>query len=229
MKLTVVLPCRNEVTTVGGCVRDARQGIANLGVAGEVLVVDNGSDDGSADVARRAGARVVVVASPGYGTAVRAGIAAAVGARIILADADHTYDLTMLGPFWVRLEAGDDMVVGNRFRGGIEPGAMPVLNQRIGNPALSGIATLLFRSAARDFHCGMRGFDRASIVALDLQSPGMELASEMIARAVRGGLIISEVPIRLRKSGGTHRSHLRPIRDGLRHLRVLAVVAVSDR
>src|SRR5580765_613787 len=178
VELTVVLPCLNEAETVAVCVAKAKRWLRDAGVVGEVVVADNGSTDGSPELAEEAGARVVTVPRKGYGNALMSGIRAARGTYVIMADADDSYDLENLGPFLAQLRNGDDLVMGNRFRGGIERGAMPWLHRRVGNPVLSGIGRLFFRTPVRDFHCGIRGFRKDAILGLGLRSEGMEFASE---------------------------------------------------
>lgn len=221
VELSVVLPCLNEAETVGVCVGRARAAMAELGISGEIVVADNGSEDGSQELARRAGARVVDVPVRGYGSALRHGIAAARGRWVIMADADDSYALEDLGPFVERLRAGADLVMGNRFAGGIADGAMPFLHRYLGNPVLSMIARRFFRSDVGDFHCGIRGMRRDAILALDLRSNGMEFASEMVVRSELAGLWIEEVPTTLRPDGRSRPPHLRTWADGWRHLRFL--------
>jgi glycosyltransferase involved in cell wall biosynthesis len=220
-ELTVLMPCLNEATTVGECVDAAQGALRALGVDGEVLVADNGSTDGSADVARAHGARVVAVAERGYGAALVAGIAAARGTYIVMGDADLSYDFAESGRYLEKLRAGDDLVMGNRFAGAIEPGAMPALHRYLGNPVLSRLGRLFFGAPVGDFHSGMRGFRRAAIVGLGLRTTGMEFASEMIVRASLARLRIGEVPATLRKDRRPRPPHLRTWRDGWRHLRFL--------
>ncbi len=221
LELTVVLPCLNEAETVSLCVSKAVRWIREAGVAGEVVVADNGSTDGSRELAAAAGARVVTVRRKGYGNALIAGIRAAHGRFVLMADADDSYDLENLGPFLEELRAGSDLVMGNRFAGGIEPGAMPWMHRRIGNPVLSGIGRLFFRTPVRDFHCGIRAFRKDKITDLGLRAGGMEFASEMIVKASLADLKISEVPTTLRPDGRSRAPHLRSFRDGWRHLRFL--------
>jgi glycosyltransferase involved in cell wall biosynthesis len=221
LELSIVLPCLNEAETVALCVGKAVRWLHEAGVAGEVIVADNGSTDDSPDLARAAGARVVTVRRKGYGNALIRGIRAARGRYVLMADADDSYDLENLGPFLERLRNGDDLVMGNRFAGGIEPGAMPWLHRRIGNPVLSGIGRLFFRTPVRDFHCGIRAFRKDAIVDLGLRAGGMEFASEMIVKASLAKLRISEVPTTLRPDGRSRAPHLRSFRDGWRHLRFL--------
>lgn len=225
LELTVMMPCLNEAETVAICVAKANRYLARAGIAGEVLVADNGSDDGSQQLATDAGARVVHIPRRGYGSALLGGIAAARGRHIIMADADDSYDFSALDAFVERLRRGDQLVMGDRFAGGIMPGAMPSLHRYLGNPVLSFIGRLLFRSPIRDFHCGLRGFDRNAMVALNLSSPGMEFASEMIVKATLAGFRISDVPTVLSPDGRSRPPHLRSWRDGWRHLRFLLMMS----
>ncbi len=219
--LSVVLPCLDEAETLETCIRKAGQSARSLGLDLEVVVADNGSTDGSQEIARRNGAIVVDVEERGYGAALRAGIECASADYVIMADADDSYALDDLGPFVEALDAGADLVMGNRFAGGIEPGAMPTLHRVLGNPVLSFIGRRLFASDIGDFHCGMRGFRRQAILDLDLRTTGMEFASEMIVRASLDDLDVREVPTTLRPDGRTREPHLRTWRDGWRHLRFL--------
>ena len=221
IELSIVMPCLNEAETVAGCIEEARAFLTRAGVDGEIVVADNGSTDGSAEIAAAGGARVVPVPEPGYGAALRAGIAAADGRYVVMGDADASYDFGHLEQFLDRLRGGDDLVVGNRFRGGIEPGAMPPLHRYLGNPVLSFLGRLFYRSSIGDFHCGLRGFDKAAVDGLDLRTTGMEFASEMIVKASLNGLAVSEVPTTLRPDGRSGPAHLRSWRDGWRHLRFL--------
>jgi glycosyltransferase involved in cell wall biosynthesis len=219
LELSIVMPCLNEARTVGGCVERALRFLERSGVRGEVIVADNGSTDGSRQVAEGLGARVVPVARKGYGAALREGIKASCGRLVVMGDSDLSYDFAALAPFVERLRAGDDLVVGNRFRGGIEPGAMPPLHRHIGNPGLSLLARLFFRVPVGDVYCGLRGFSRAAFDRLDLQSTGMEFALEMIVKARLLGMRLSEVPTTLSRDGrGGRPSHLRSWRDGRRSL-----------
>ena len=215
------MPCLNEAETVAHCVAQALEYLSASGVAGEVIVADNGSTDGSEHLAEGAGARVVSVAARGYGAALAGGIAAARGRYVIMGDADASYDFAHLDPFVARLRSGDDLVMGNRFAGGISVGAMPALHRYLGNPVLTAIGRLHFRSPVRDFHCGLRGFSRESVLTLELRTTGMEFASEMVVKATLMGLRVSEVPTTLRPDGRSRPSHLRSWRDGWRHLRFL--------
>jgi hypothetical protein len=225
-EVSVVLPCLNEAETVAVCVDKALSSLRELGIAGEVVVADNGSTDGSQEIARAHGARVVTAPIRGYGGALMAGIEAARGDFVIMADADDSYDLAGLGPFVEKLREGHDVVMGNRFRGGIAPGAMPPLHRYLGNPVLSWLGRSLFglRSVG-DFHCGIRGFRRERIKELRLCMPGMEFASELVVRAALAGYSITEVPTTLRPDGRSRPPHLRTWRDGWRHLRFLLVFA----
>ena len=221
VELSIVMPCLNEAETIGPCVEKAQHFLRSAGVAGEVIVADNGSTDGSREIASRLGARVVPVEARGYGAALMGGIAAARGAYVIMGDADDSYDFLALAPFVEQLRAGVDLVMGNRFRGGIAPGAMPPLHKYLGNPVLTGIGRLFFPSAVGDFHCGLRGFRRAAILGLELRTTGMEFASEMVVKATLAGLRVTEVPTTLKVDGRTRSPHLRSWRDGWRHLRFL--------
>jgi glycosyltransferase involved in cell wall biosynthesis len=219
--LSVVLPCLNEAETLATCIAKAQRSMKQLGVDGEVVVADNGSTDGSQEIARRLGARVIDVPVKGYGSALLGGISAARSEFVVMADADDSYDLSELGPFVEALRGGADLVMGNRFLGGIERGAMPRLNRYVGNPVLTRLGRLLFRSPSGDFHCGIRAFRRSTILSLGLRTAGMEFASEMVVRATLAKLQIVEVPVTLSPDGRTRSPHLRPWRDGWRHLRFL--------
>lgn len=227
LELTVVLPCLNEAETLERVVCKARRSMDELGIDGEVVVADNGSTDGSQDIACRAGAIVVDVPVRGYGAALRAGIEAARGTYVIMGDADDSYALDDLGPFIAALRDGADLVMGNRFAGGIAPGAMPPLHRYLGNPVLSFLGRLFFRIPVHDFHCGMRGFRRDSVRDLGLRTTGMEFASEMVVRSSLAHQRIVEVPTTLRPDGRTRAPHLRTWRDGWRHLKFL--LAFSPR
>ena len=220
-ELTILMPCLNEAATVGSCVAKARGFLVRAKIDGEVLIADNGSDDGSRTLAERAGARVIEVARRGYGAALAGGIAAARGRSIIMGDADDSYDFTELDAFVGKLREGYPLVMGNRFRGGIEKGAMPWLHRYLGNPVLSFIGRLLFGAKVGDFHCGLRGFDRDAVQSLNLKTTGMEFASELVVKASLAGWRIAEVPTRLRPDGRGRPPHLRSWRDGWRHLRFL--------
>jgi len=223
VELTIVMPCLNEAETLEVCILKAQSYLERSGVVGEILIADNGSTDGSQDIARGLGARVVDIPAKGYGSALMGGIEGANGTYIIMGDADDSYDFAHLDLFVERLRAGDELVMGNRFRGGIEPGAMPPLHKYLGNPVLSWIGRVLFPSHIRDFHCGLRGFSRTSILSLGLRTTGMEFASEVVVKATLAGLRVSEVPTTLKKDGRSRPPHLRSWRDGWRHLRFLLI------
>ena len=225
MELTILMPCLNEAETVATCVRKARSFLTRTGIEGEVLVADNGSSDGSPQLARDAGARVVAISKKGYGNALIGGIGAATGRYVIMADADDSYDFSQLDAFVDGLRAGNTMVIGHRFRGGIQPGAMPLLHRYLGNPVLSFAGRLFFSSNIGDFHCGLRGVDRAATLELGLRAPGMEFASEMIVKATLAGWRIAEVPTVLSPDGRSRAPHLRSWRDGWRHLRFLLMMS----
>ena len=221
LELTVLMPCLDEAKTVATCVGKAIEACRAAGVEAEVLIADNGSQDGSRDLASAAGARVIQVAEKGYGAALRAGIEAARGRFIVMGDADDSYEFQDVPRFLARLRAGDELVMGSRFRGTIHPGAMPFLHRFLGNPVLTWILNLFFGAGITDAHCGMRGFSRAAIRSLSLRSAGMEFASEMVIRAAQQKLRIGEVPTSLRPDGRGRRPHLRTWRDGWRHLRFM--------
>lgn len=218
MELTVLIPCLNEARTIGVCIDKANAFIERTGIAAEVVVSDNGSSDGSQSIAIQRGARVVLASERGYGAALIHGIQQARGKFIIMGDADDSYDFSRLDAYVDRLRAGAEVVVGNRFKGGIEPGAMPPLHRYLGNPVLSFIGRLFFRIPIGDFHCGLRGFSKDAVSKLGLTSPGMEFATEMIAKAARAGLSVVEVPTTLSRDGRDRPPHLRTWRDGWRHL-----------
>lgn len=220
-EVSVVMPCLNEAETLATCIQKAQQWMDEQGVRGEIIIADNGSTDGSPAIAEQHGARVVHVTRKGYGSALMGGIAAAQGTCIIMGDADDSYDFRNLSPFLEKLREGDDLVMGNRFKGGIAPGAMPPLHRYLGNPVLTGIGRLFFRSPCGDFHCGLRGFRKDAIERLDLRTTGMEFASEMVVKATLHGLRLSEVPTTLSPDGRSRPPHLRSWRDGWRHLRFL--------
>jgi glycosyltransferase involved in cell wall biosynthesis len=220
-ELTILMPCLNEAATVGSCIGKARDFLQRTGIEGEVLVADNGSDDGSRAVAERAGARIVQVEQRGYGAALTGGISAARGRYVIMGDADDSYDFGRLEPFVEKLRQGYPLVMGNRFKGGIRRGAMPLLHRYLGNPVLSFVGRLLFGARVGDFHCGLRGFDREAVRALELKTTGMEFASELVVKAALAGWRIAEVPTTLHPDGRGRPPHLHSWRDGWRHLRFL--------
>jgi glycosyltransferase involved in cell wall biosynthesis len=224
-ELSIVMPCLNEARTVGTCVQKALAYLEMYNVPGEVIVADNGSTDGSQAIAAGYGARVIAVAAKGYGNALRAGIEAARGRFVIMGDSDDSYDFLTLQPFLEKLRDGYDLVLGNRFRGGIAPGAMPPLHRFFGNPFLTLIGRTLYRSPSRDFYCGLRGFRRDAVLSLELDAVGMEFALEMIVKATIRHLRITEVPTRLSPDGRERPPHLRSWRDGWRSLRLFLLLS----
>jgi glycosyltransferase involved in cell wall biosynthesis len=226
-EVSVILPCLNEAETVGACVAKAVVTLRRLGLRGEVVVVDNGSTDGSPEIAERCGARVVHEARRGYGSALMRGADEARAPFIIMADADDSYDLTDLERFIERLRAGAEVVMGSRRRGTIEPGAMPWLHRWIGNPLLSGVLNVFFHAGVSDAHCGMRAFTKDAYRRMQLQTTGMEFASEMVIKAALGGLRVTEIPITLHPDGRSRPPHLRSFRDGWRHLRFMLLFSPS--
>jgi len=222
-EVSVIMPCLNEAATVARCVAKARAALEGAGLAGEVVVADNGSDDGSPALAAAAGARVVTANVRGYGAAYLAGLEAAGGRYLVLGDADDTYDFAVVPQFVAALAAGSDVVLGSRFRGTILPGAMPWLHRYVGNPVLSGILSLFFGRRISDAHCGLRAMTREAADRMRLRSSGMEFASEMVALALRHGLAVSEIPITYYPRGG--QSKLRSFRDGWRHLRFMLLLS----
>ncbi|HEX3084827.1 MAG TPA: glycosyltransferase family 2 protein, partial [Pyrinomonadaceae bacterium] len=220
-ELSIVMPCLNEAETLEVCINKARGFIEKYGIDGEVVIADNGSTDGSQGLATKCGARVVDVVAKGYGSALMGGIRAARGRFIIMGDADDSYDFVNLMPFVEKLREGHDLVMGNRFRGGIKPNAMPPLHKYLGNPVLTFIGRLLFKSPSGDFHCGLRGFRKESAMELDLRTTGMEFASEMVVKMTLNKKRIAEVPTTLSKDGRSRPPHLRSWHDGWRHLRFL--------
>lgn len=221
MELTILMPCLNEAETLEVCIHKAKKFLETSGVVGEILIADNGSTDGSVEIAERCGARVEHVSEKGYGAALIGGCKAAKGKYVIMGDADDSYDFLNLMPFVEKLREGYDLVMGNRFQGGIAKGAMPPLHRYIGNPVLSFIGRLFFSSDIGDFHCGLRGYEREAMLNLDLQTTGMEYASEMVVKATMYGLKIAEVPTTLSPDGRSRAPHLRSFRDGWRHLKFL--------
>lgn len=225
MELTILMPCLNEAETLAVCIRKAKSFLSENNIDGEVLISDNGSTDGSQDIAREEGARVVSTDIKGYGSALINGTKNAYGKYVIMGDADDSYDFLHLMPFVEKLREGYDLVMGDRFAGGIEEGAMPWSHKYIGNPVLSFIGRLFYNSRIRDFHCGLRGYNRESMLKLNLQTTGMEYASEMVVKSELNGLKIAEVPTTLSKDGRSRPPHLRSFRDGWRHLKFLFMYA----
>ncbi len=221
IEVSVVMPCLNEAETLEICIVKARRALQEANIAGEVVIADNGSTDGSIEIAQRLGARIVNVRAKGYGNALMGGIAAARGKYVVMGDADDSYDFGHIPRFVERLRAGADLVMGNRFQGEIKPGAMPFLHRYLGNPVLSQVGKLLFKSPVGDFHCGLRGFTKAAFDRMGLQTTGMEFASEIVVKSSLLGFSIAEVPTTLSPDGRSRRPHLRTWRDGWRHLRFL--------
>lgn len=218
VEFTILMPCLNEEKTVGECIRQARRGAEKLGLSYEILIADNGSDDNSREIAENCGARVVIVPEKGYGSALIGGIKAARGRYIIMGDCDLSYDFTSLEGFVNCLREGADLVMGNRFKGNIEKGAMPFMHRYFGVPLLSFMGRVRYKTDVGDFHCGIRAFDREKALDLGLSCTGMEFATEIIGKFALSGSVIKEIPADLRCDGRNGRSHLRSIRDGLRHL-----------
>lgn len=222
-ELSIVMPCLNEAETLATCINKARSFLKGNSISGEIIVADNGSTDGSQAIAEDCGARVVSIEERGYGAALMGGISAAKGSFVIMGDSDDSYDFTALAPILHKLREGFDLVMGNRFKGNIEPGAMPLLHRYLGNPILTGIGRLFFGSQVGDFHCGLRGFRKSAIERLGLQTTGMEFASEMVVKATLHHLKICEVPSTLSRDGRSRSPHLKSWRDGWRHLRFLLI------
>jgi len=227
MELTILMPCLNEAETLEICIKKAQDSIKKNNIIGEVLIADNGSTDGSIEIAERLGARVEHVKLKGYGNALRGGIEAAYGKYIIMADSDDSYDFSNLLPYVEKLREGFDLVMGNRFKGGIKDGAMPFLHRYLGNPVLSFIGRLFFDIKIGDFHCGLRGFTKEAALKMDLQTTGMEFASEMVVKASLHKMKITEVPTTLSPDGRSRPPHLRTWNDGWRHLRFLLLYSPS--
>lgn len=221
LELSIIMPCLNEAETLAICIQKAQWYLQEYQIKGEVLIADNGSNDGSQEIAKKMSATLVNVKEKGYGSAIMGGILAAKGEFIIMADADDSYDFTKLNPFLEKLRGGYDLVMGNRFKGGIKPDAMPFLHKYLGNPVLTWLGKLFFRSPCDDFHCGLRGFRKQAILSLNLRTTGMEFASEMVVKSTLNGLKITEVPTTLSPDGRSRKPHLRTWRDGWRHLRFL--------
>ena len=221
VELSIVMPCLNEAETLATCIHKAKSFLTENKIFGEVLIADNGSTDGSQKIAENLGARVVDVPEKGYGSALKGGINAAQGKYVIMGDSDDSYDFYNLTPFVEQLRAGHDLVMGNRFKGGIEKGAMPFLHRYLGNPVLSFIGRLFFNIPVGDFHCGLRGFSKEAYEKMELNTTGMEFASEMVVKASLKEMDIAEVPTTLSPDGRTRPPHLNTWRDGWRHLRFL--------
>lgn len=220
-EISIVMPCLNEANSLAHCIEQAKIFFERYRVKGEIIVADNGSTDGSIEIATRLGAKVVAIQQRGYGSALKGGIAESKGCYIIMGDSDASYDFSDLSAFIEKLRAGYDLVMGNRFWGGIKPNAMPPLHRYLGNPVLSFIGRVLFATPVRDFHCGLRGFSRAAVMKMNLQSPGMEFASEMVVKASLLKMKVTEVPTTLSPDMRNRRSHLRTWRDGWRHLQFI--------
>jgi glycosyltransferase involved in cell wall biosynthesis len=225
IELSIVMPCLDEAETLAVCIQKAQKFLKDHQIEGEVVIADNGSTDGSQKIATDLGARVVPVTRRGYGAALQGGILAAHGKYVAMGDADDSYDFASLMPFVEKLRAGADLCMGNRFQGGIAPGAMPPLHRYLGNPVLSFIGRLFYNIKIGDFHCGLRAFSRQAILDLNLNTPGMEFASEMVVKASLQGLRIEEAPTTLVKDGRSRPPHLRSWRDGWRHLKFLLTFA----
>jgi glycosyltransferase involved in cell wall biosynthesis len=221
VEVSIVLPCLNEAETLGTCIAQIRETFAQAGIAGEVVVADNGSIDGSLEIAAVLGARVIQIPEKGYGSALLGGIKSARGEFVIMGDSDGSYDFHDIPKFVAELRRGNDLVMGNRFRGGIRAGAMPALHRYLGNPVLTWLGRRFFQSHCGDFHCGLRGFRRHAVDRMDLQTTGMEFASEMVVKATLFGMRVAEVPTTLSPDGRSRPPHLRSWRDGWRHLRFL--------
>ena len=221
IELSIVMPCLNEAETLAICIQKAQGFIKANAVIGEIIIADNGSTDGSQQIAEQLGAVLVKVPEKGYGNALKGGIEAASGTYVIMADADDSYDFENLMPYVIKLREGNDLVMGNRFKGGIKPGAMPFLHKYLGNPVLSFLGRLFYKIKIGDFHCGLRGFSKDAYYRMDLRTTGMEFASEMIVKSKLNGLKITEVPTILYPDGRTRKPHLKTWSDGWRHLRFL--------
>src|SRR5260370_28379523 len=219
--ISIVMPCLNEAETLATCIQKAQRAIAKDGLAAEIIVADNGSTDGSQAIAKELGARVVAVARKGYGSALIGGIDAARGRFVVMGDADDSYDFTAIAPLIDKLRDGYELVVGNRFMGGIEPGAMPWSHRWVGNPVLTMISRIFFHTPVGDAHCGLRGFRKDAYEQMRLRATGMEFASEMVIKASLKRMRIAEVPVTLRPDGRSRPPHLRTWRDGWRHLRLM--------
>lgn len=227
-KITILMPCLNEELTIGSCIKEAKSWIKKTGEDAEILISDNGSTDKSVEIAQALGARVVLIEKKGYGNALRHGIASSNSKYVIFGDSDGSYDFSNLTPFVTKLDEGFDIVMGNRFKGGIAKGAMPFLNKYLGNPGLSWLARFVHRIPIGDFNCGLRAFNLESYKNVPLRTTGMEFASEMVIAGVKRGLSITEVPTILRKDGRNRKPHLRPWRDGLRNVKVILLTKLNS-
>ncbi len=227
IELSIIFPCLNEEETIGDCIVQARDYLVEHGINGEIVVGDSGSSDRSRKVAEDLGARVFVAANKGYGVALLTAMAHARGKFFIMADSDGSYDVGAIGDFLEKLRHGYDLVMGNRFTGMIYPRAMPWLHRYVGNPLLTAIGRILFQTPVRDFHCGIRGLSREAFERFDLRSPGMEFASEMVIKASLLGARVTEIPTILRPAGRSRPSHLRPMRDGCRHLLLMLAISLG--
>jgi len=221
LELTILMPCLNEAETIEVCIKKAMKSLKDNKIKGEVLIADNGSTDGSQEIAKKCGARVENIKERGYGAALIGGCNAALGKYVIMGDADDSYAFDNIMPFVEKLREGYELVMGNRFKGGIEKGAMPPLHKYLGNPVLSGIGRIFYNSKIGDFHCGLRGYNTKKMRELNLKTTGMEYASEMVVKSELNGLKIAEVPTTLKKDGRSHAPHLRSWSDGWRHLKFL--------
>ncbi len=221
VEVSIVMPCLDEAATLASCIRKAKAAIARHGLAAEIIVADNGSTDASQAIARALGARLVIAEDRGYGAALQAGIEAARGQYIVMGDSDDSYDFSAIYPFVQKLREGCDLVMGNRFKGGIDPGAMPWKHRYLGNPALTAIGRIFFRVKIGDFHCGLRAFRKDAYQQMELRTTGMEFASEMVIKAALKGMRITELPTILHRDGRSRPPHLRSWRDGWRHLRFM--------
>jgi len=221
VEVSVVMPCLNEAETLAACIAEAQEALENHDISGEIIIADNGSTDGSQEIAERMGARVVDVTRKGYGSALMGGIQQARGQYIVMGDADMSYDFGDIPKLVSPLRQGADIVMGNRFRGGIQPGAMPPLHRYLGNPVLTSIGRIFYKSPSSDFHCGLRAFTKSAYDRMDLRTTGMEFASEMVVKAAVLEMKLIEAPTKLRPDGRSRAPHLRSWRDGWRHLRFL--------
>lgn len=221
LELTILMPCLNEELTLGICIKKAKKSLEENNIRGEIVIGDNGSTDGSIEIAEALGARVIRIPEKGYGSALIGGINAAQGKYVIMGDSDDSYDFSRIMLHVEKLREGYDLVMGNRFKGGIEKGAMPFLHRYLGNPVLTFVGRLFFNTSIRDFHCGLRGFNRERMASVNLECPGMEFASEMVVKSLLNDFKIAEVPTTLSKDGRDRPPHLNTWTDGWRHLRFL--------